>query len=99
MIVANLLRLCGHGEHDDAHYVLAKHKTSPIGRDCLKAAEEELQCRNWADLNTIAGWRVECVQKVEETVAMVQREAGPDPFKETWCALSSKHLSEGVGEA
>lgn len=98
MIVANLLRLCGHGEHDDAQYVLARHKSSPIGRDCLKAAEEELQCRNWADRNTIAGWRTEAVQKVEQAVATVQREAGPDPFKETWCALSSKHLSEGTGE-
>src|SRR6185437_10052552 len=82
MVVANLLRLCGHGEHDDAHYVLAKLKASPIGRDCMKAAEEELQCRNWADLNTIASWRAESVQKVEETVAMVQREASADPFKE-----------------
>ncbi len=98
MIVANLLRLCGHGEHDDAHYILGKLKSSPIGRDCLKVAEEELQFRNWADANTIAGWRAEALQKVEQAVATVQREAGPDPFKETWCALSSKHLSEGVGE-
>ncbi|HXS69179.1 MAG TPA: thiamine pyrophosphate-dependent dehydrogenase E1 component subunit alpha [Candidatus Polarisedimenticolia bacterium] len=95
MVVANLLRLCGHGEHDDAHYVLAKLKNSPIGRDCLKVAEEEIQCRNWADLNTIAAWRAEAVQKVEEAVATVQREVGPDPFKENWCALASKHLSEG----
>src|SRR5690348_2940890 len=71
MVVANLLRLCGHGEHDDAHYVLAKLKASPIGRDCMKAAEEELQCRNWADANIIAGWRAEAVQKVEEALAMV----------------------------
>jgi len=98
LVVANLLRLCGHGEHDDANYVLAKLKASPLGRDCLKAAEEELQCRNWADANMIAAWRAEAVQKVEEAIAMVQREPGPDPFKETWCAMSSKHLSEGMGE-
>ncbi|HXT11869.1 MAG TPA: thiamine pyrophosphate-dependent dehydrogenase E1 component subunit alpha [Candidatus Angelobacter sp.] len=98
LIVANLLRLCGHGEHDDANYVLQKLKSSPLGRDCLKVAEEELQCRNWADANTIAAWRGESVQKVEEAVAMVQREPGPDPFKENWCALASKHLSEGGGE-
>jgi acetoin:2,6-dichlorophenolindophenol oxidoreductase subunit alpha len=95
LIVANLLRLCGHGEHDDASYILAKLKSSPVGRDCLKVAEEEMQCRNWTDANTIAAWRVECVQKVEEAIATVQHEAGPDPFKENWCALSSKHLSEG----
>jgi pyruvate dehydrogenase E1 component alpha subunit/2-oxoisovalerate dehydrogenase E1 component alpha subunit len=95
MIVANLLRLCGHGEHDDASYVLAKLKSSPIGRDCLKVAEEELQARGWADAKTIAAWRSEAMQKVEETVAIVQREPAPDPFKENWCALSSKHLCEG----
>jgi pyruvate dehydrogenase E1 component alpha subunit/2-oxoisovalerate dehydrogenase E1 component alpha subunit len=99
LIVANLLRLCGHGEHDDAHYVLAKLKSSPVGRDCLKVAEEELQRRNWADAKAIAGWRAESVQKVEEAVATAQREAGPDPFKENWCALSSKHLSEGAEAA
>ncbi len=98
MIVANLLRLCGHGEHDDAHYVLAKLKASPAGRDCLKVAEEELLSRNWTDAKTIAAWRVESVQKVEEAIAIVQREPGPDPFKETWCAISTKHLSEGTGE-
>ena len=80
MIVANLLRLCGHGEHDDAHYVLAKLKSSPLGRDCLKAAEEELQRRNWADGKTIAAWRAESVQKVEEAISIAQREPGPDPF-------------------
>jgi len=99
MVVANLLRLCGHGEHDDANYVLAKLKASPLGRDSLKVAEEEIQCRNWADATTIAAWRAECVQKVEEAIALVQREPGPDPFKETWCAISSKHLSEGMGES
>jgi pyruvate dehydrogenase E1 component alpha subunit/2-oxoisovalerate dehydrogenase E1 component alpha subunit len=96
MVVASLLRLCGHGEHDDASYVPAKLKSSSVGRDCLKAAEEELQCRNWADANTIGAWRLEAAQKVDEAIAMVQREPGPDPFKENWCALTSKHLSEGM---
>jgi len=35
------------------------------------------------------------VEKVEETVAQVQRETGPDPYREDWCALASKHLAEG----
>ncbi len=29
-------------------------------------------------------------QEVEESVAKVQREPGPDPYKEDWCALASK---------
>lgn len=95
LVIANLLRLCGHGEHDDAGYIDPALKSSPLGRDCLKVAEEELQNRNWADEDTIAAWRGEAVRKVEETVAIVQREAPPDPFKENWCALATKHLSEG----
>lgn len=95
MIVATLLRLCGHGEHDDASYVPAKLKSSPVGRDCLKLAEEEMQCRNWTTLDVIAGWRTEAVQKVEEAIALVQHETAPDPFKENWCALASRHLCEG----
>jgi pyruvate dehydrogenase E1 component alpha subunit/2-oxoisovalerate dehydrogenase E1 component alpha subunit len=42
MVVARLLRLCGHGEHDDASYVDPKLKQSPLGRDCVSVAEEFL---------------------------------------------------------
>ena len=58
-------------------------------------AEEHLLHDNWADAPTLAAWRNEAVQTVEESVAKVQREPGPDPYKEDWCALASKHLSEG----
>jgi pyruvate dehydrogenase E1 component alpha subunit/2-oxoisovalerate dehydrogenase E1 component alpha subunit len=97
LVVARLLRLCGHGEHDDAHYVDSRLKQSAVGRDCLEVAEEQLIDSRWADGNTIAGWRAEAVAKVEEAVAKVQRESAPDPYKEDWYALSSKHLNEGHG--
>jgi pyruvate dehydrogenase E1 component alpha subunit/2-oxoisovalerate dehydrogenase E1 component alpha subunit len=97
VIVARLLRLCGHAEHDDARYVDPELKASPVGRDCLKVAEAELLKENWADAETLASWRNEIVLKVEETVAQVQREAPVDPYKEDWCALASKHLSELYG--
>jgi len=61
----------------------------------LKVAEGHLLQHQWADAPTLAAWRNEAVQRVEESVAKVQREPGPDPFKEDWCALASKHLSEG----
>ena len=97
MVVARLLRLCGHGEHDIADYVDPKLKLSPLGRDCLHVAEEHLLRENWADAKEIASWRNEATQRVEETVAIVQREAGPDPYKENWCALASKHFTETHG--
>jgi TPP-dependent pyruvate/acetoin dehydrogenase alpha subunit len=96
LVVARLLRLCGHGEHDDASYVDPKLKNSPVGRDCLKVAEEELRLRKWANSETISAWRSEAASKVEEAVAQVQREPGPDPFREDWCAIASRHLCEGL---
>jgi pyruvate dehydrogenase E1 component alpha subunit/2-oxoisovalerate dehydrogenase E1 component alpha subunit len=94
MVVARLLRLCGHGEHDDASYINSKLKESPLGRDCLKVAEGRLLQEGLADQSTLVEWRVECHKKIEEAVAKVQREPAPDPYKEDWCALASKHLSE-----
>jgi pyruvate dehydrogenase E1 component alpha subunit/2-oxoisovalerate dehydrogenase E1 component alpha subunit len=94
MVVARLLRLCGHGEHDDAHYIDEQLRQSPVGRDCLKVAEEQLLRNGWADAETIEAWRQQSAQQVEEAVATVQREPPPDPFKEVWCALSSGHLSD-----
>ena len=95
MVVARLLRLCGHGEHDDASYIDPKLKASPAGRDCLAVAEWYLLEQHWADAQTLSTWRSEAAQQVEEAVAKVQREPGPDPYKENWCALASKHLAEG----
>jgi pyruvate dehydrogenase E1 component alpha subunit/2-oxoisovalerate dehydrogenase E1 component alpha subunit len=95
MVVASLLRLCGHGEHDDASYVDPKLKASPLGRDCLKVAENQLTREGWADSASLSGWRSEAARKIEEAVAQAQREPVPDPYKEDWCALASKHLSEG----
>ncbi|HWD19243.1 MAG TPA: thiamine pyrophosphate-dependent dehydrogenase E1 component subunit alpha [Verrucomicrobiae bacterium] len=94
LIVARLLRLCGHGEHDDAGYIDAKMKQSPLGRDCLKVAEQFLARQGWADEAALKAMRDEAAHTVEETVAQVQREPAPDPFKENWCALASRHLSE-----
>ena len=95
LVVATLLRLCGHGEHDDAGYVDPKFKTSPIGRDCLKVAEEFLFRQKWMDASQLAALRSEQVREVEDAVAKVQREPAPDPFTEEWRAISTGHLNEG----
>jgi pyruvate dehydrogenase E1 component alpha subunit/2-oxoisovalerate dehydrogenase E1 component alpha subunit len=98
LVIAHLLRLCGHGEHDDASYVDPALKASPVGRDCLKVAEAWLLEKQWADAQALAAWRAEALQQVEAAVAKVQREPGPDPYKEDWCALASRHLCEGRPE-
>lgn len=94
-ILANLLRLCGHGEHDDAHYIDPGLKSSPLGRDCLKVAEEHLLAQNWVDAADLESWRVETLKTIEEVISQVQREPAPDPYAEDWSALSSESLLEG----
>jgi pyruvate dehydrogenase E1 component alpha subunit/2-oxoisovalerate dehydrogenase E1 component alpha subunit len=94
MVVAHLLRLCGHGEHDDAHYIDARLKSSPLGRDCLQVAEELMWRQGWADEKTTRRLRQELAQVLEETLAKVQREPAPDPHLENWSALASRHLVE-----
>jgi TPP-dependent pyruvate/acetoin dehydrogenase alpha subunit len=97
MIYARLLRLCGHGEHDDAHYIAPDLKHSTLGRDCLKVAEEFLVRQKIADASKIASWRSTAILEVEQAVATVQREGAPDPFAQDWSALSTGHLMEARG--
>jgi pyruvate dehydrogenase E1 component alpha subunit/2-oxoisovalerate dehydrogenase E1 component alpha subunit len=98
LIEASLLRLCGHGEHDDASYVDPQTKRAPAGRDCLLVAEEAALGLGLVTRGVLSGWREEAVRAVEEAVTQAQREPAPDPFREDWQALATRHLGEGVAE-
>jgi acetoin:2,6-dichlorophenolindophenol oxidoreductase subunit alpha len=98
MVTASLLRLCGHGEHDDASYIDPALKQSPLGQDCITLAENFLLEQAWADSADIELWRNDAAQQVEEAVATAQREGTPDPGLEDWCPLATRHLSEGYVE-
>jgi len=95
LVIANLLRLCGHGEHDDAGYIAPELKNSPLGRDCMKLAEDFLFREKITDAAQLAVWRGEAVREIEEAVAQAQREPAPDPFAENWTALATENLAEG----
>lgn len=94
LIEADLLRLCGHGEHDDASYIPQELKNSELGRDCIKVAEQQLISGNLSTREEIDQWRDASIREVDEGVARVQREPVPDPYQEDWCALASRHLQE-----
>jgi pyruvate dehydrogenase E1 component alpha subunit/2-oxoisovalerate dehydrogenase E1 component alpha subunit len=96
LVEAQLLRLCGHGEHDDASYVDPALKASRFGRDALKVAESAVLERGWVAEEVLQGWRSEAVQEVEAVVAQVQREPAPDPYTEAWQALATSRLNEGM---
>jgi len=95
MVVADLLRLVGHGEHDDAHYVNHALKVSPIGRDCLDVARAQITAAGWMNATQIDALRDQLQAEVESAFAVVLREPLPDPNLEDWCALSTKSLAEG----
>ena len=95
MVVAQFLRLCGHGEHDDYRYLSPQLKDSPVGRDCLEVAEQYLRQQHWAEENDLQAWRRHFTDTMESVLAKVQQEPGPDPYQEDWRALASRHLMDG----
>jgi acetoin:2,6-dichlorophenolindophenol oxidoreductase subunit alpha len=98
LVVASVLRLSGHGEHDDASYVPEDMKGQPFARDCLTVAEQTIIESSLLDPHTLAGWRNDAVAQVDEAVATAQKEAVPEADKEDWCALSTRDLVDHVGE-
>ena len=98
MVVGSLLRLSGHGEHDDASYISSQLRRSPVGRDCLHVAETFVQQQGWASGEELEAWKTDAAGQVEEALSQVAAEPAPDPKGEAWCSLSSKHLCEGYPE-
>ncbi len=92
IVVAKLLRLVGHGEHDDAHYIGSDIKKSALGRDCLALAEARILDEQWASEKEIASWRKDINEEIEATTAKVRKEPTPDPTEEDWCAVSEARL-------
>jgi len=88
LIVADLLRLVGHGEHDDSHYVTSELKASDLGADCLLLAEAKIISCAWATPEETANWRNETESEINDTVDKVRREPGPDPNDDDWAAYS-----------
>ncbi|KAB2640592.1 MAG: thiamine pyrophosphate-dependent dehydrogenase E1 component subunit alpha [Verrucomicrobia bacterium] len=88
LVVADLLRLVGHGEHDDASYIPAAMKESSLGGDCLDLARTTLLEKGWLTGEEAADWQKIVEKEVEETSSKVLREPSPDPSEEDWNAFS-----------
>lgn len=94
LIVADLLRLVGHGEHDDASYVDPELRKKHVGRDCLAVAAKAIVEKGWASAEDLAVWQDAVETEVDETTARVQREPEPDPAEEDWSAISTAELKD-----
>ncbi len=94
LVVASVLRLSGHGEHDDASYVTEEIKREPFAQDCLKRAEKLIAALNLVNAETLKSWRAEAAAKVDEAITTAQKEAAPNADEEDWCAISTRELAD-----
>ena len=88
MVVATLLRLAGHGEHDDNSYVGAALRAR-FG-DCVLLADAQLAAEG---VDTAAIWETARAEMVE-AMTQAQGEPEPDPATEVWTARSVRDLAE-----
>jgi acetoin:2,6-dichlorophenolindophenol oxidoreductase subunit alpha len=94
LVVADLLRLVGHGEHDDASYVDPDLKKSSVGADCIDLAASHIVSQGWHTEADLADWRRQTEEEVNAAAGRVRREPAPDPSEDDWCAISRDFLRD-----
>lgn len=92
LVVASMLRLTGHGEHDDGSYVDAALKSSGLGRDSIEVGIKQLIEGGFASVKEIEQWQQDAAEQVQQAVAIAQKEDGPDPYKDDWMAYSNPEM-------
>src|SRR5205823_6067193 len=92
MVVAEVLRLAGHGEHDDASYVPQEMKGQPFAQDPVARTEKFILEQGLLDRDALQQMRVEIVKQVDEAVATAQQEDAPQPREEDWRPMSTNVL-------
>ncbi|HEY2572731.1 MAG TPA: thiamine pyrophosphate-dependent dehydrogenase E1 component subunit alpha [Verrucomicrobiaceae bacterium] len=95
LVVGSLLRLSGHGEHDDASYIPSKLRRSEVGRDCLPLAEQTIRANHWLSDSELAALRTGALHEIDAAFAQTMQEFPPDPYKETWNSFATPELAEG----
>ncbi len=96
LVVASILRLAGHGEHDDASYVPTEVKKELFARDALELAEKLIAEKGLGGDDYLKKTRAEIAAEVEEAIATAQGEDAPVGSDENWCALSTRELMDSL---
>src|SRR5881392_1958907 len=74
LVVASILRLAGHGEHDDASYVTDDIRKEPFAQDALQRTERFIFEQELLDRESLRQMRAELAAEVDEAVAIAQQE-------------------------
>ncbi len=92
LVVAEVLRLAGHGEHDDASYVPSDMKGQPFAQDPVARTEKFILENGLLDGDGVKKMRAEIAKQVDEAVSTAQQEDPPQPREEDWRSMSTKEL-------
>src|SRR5947209_9915592 len=77
LVVASILRLAGHGEHDDASYVSANIRQEPFAQDALQRAEHFILEHALLEPAGLKQMRAELVTEIDQAIATAQQEDAP----------------------
>lgn len=92
LVVASMLRLTGHGEHDDASYVDGRLRQSSLGRDSIEVGRQQAIGHGFCSEEEVAAWENEAAEVVQAAVAQAQKEAQPDPYQDDWQAFATPQI-------
>jgi len=96
LVVASILRLAGHGEHDDASYVTEDIRREPFAQDALQRTEQLILDQELLDRAGLKQMRSEIAAEVDEAIATAQQEDTPVASEEDWCAVSNREMADQI---
>ena len=92
MVVARLLRLTGHGEHDDAAYMDPKVRTGEFSGDCVKLARQMILDHEWMTPGEMDAAKAKCAAEVDAAFATAASDAPANVAQADWSPLSTRRL-------
>ena len=93
LISAKMIRLCGHGEHDDATY--ADPDLMAAAGDCLAKAKANLLAAGEASDSDFAAIDAEVKAEIDTAVNQALAEPIPEAHAESWCTYADPMLGGG----
>ena len=92
MVVATLLRLQGHGTHDDASYIPAELRERFA--DCMENTPKRMIDDGIIDQATVDQMWISVKDEISAAYERIKNDPTPDPKTEDWSALSMSDLTE-----
>ena len=92
MVVANVLRLAGNGEHDDASYVPPEMRGESYARDSVKVAEELIIAQQLMSAEEMQQLREEIAAEVNDAINTAQTDPTPRASEDDWRTMAREDL-------